>query len=234
LGVGSWAFCHVRYDRCVAHTRFLPAAALLLVIGGSAAAAYEATLGADAIAEAIRIGQSRIDRVRVDYYRAYRLDIRNPPVDYVELVTPFRRVVLAVEEQARLGGRSFRQQEARAVLAGHGNTLELFVELTFHPQNAYVGVPAYEVMLVRGSPEVALPPLVLQRVPRFGPRVDTGPTRSPYPAPSVPAGGQPTLGGTLVAKFDGARLDPRAPYDVVVREKEKELARATVDLASLR
>lgn len=43
-----------------------------------------------------------------------------------------------------------------------------------------------------------------------------------------------TLGGTLIAAFDGARIEPGAAYDVVVTEQGKELARAFVDLASLR
>jgi hypothetical protein len=42
------------------------------------------------------------------------------------------------------------------------------------------------------------------------------------------------LGGTVIASFDATRLDGRARYDVVVSERGKELARATVDLASLR
>jgi hypothetical protein len=218
----------------VAHTVLLRLAALLLVLSGGAAAAYDTAIGPDAIAEAIRIGQSRVDRARADYHRPYRITIARPPVDYVDVVTPFRRVVLAVEERVRLGGRAFRQQEAQAVLAGQGNILEVFIELTFHPQNAYVGVPAYEVTLGGGSPAVALPPTRVDRVPRSGPRFDAGPTRSPYPAPWLPSDGQPTLGGTLIASFAGARLDPRAGYDVVVTEKGKELARAFVDLASLR
>jgi len=208
--------------------------AAMLVIAAGRGAAYDTAIGAEAIAEAIRIGQSRIDRVRVDYHRAYRLDVRVPPVDYVELVTPFRRVVLAVEEREALGGRAFRQQEAQAVLAGHGQTLDVLVELTFHPQNAHVGVPAYEVLLASRPSGSLIRPRSLRRVPRFSPRLDSGPTRSPYPAPWVTASGQPTLGGTLVASFDGAPLDAQATYDVVVREKETELARATVALASLR
>ena len=219
----------------MSHTVLRRLAALLLVVSGGAAAAYDTPIGPDATAEAIRIGQWRTDRARADYHRAYRSTVARPPVDVVDVVTPFRRVVLAVEERVRLGGRAFRQQEAQAVLAGHGNMLDVVIELTFHPQNAYVGVPAYEVMLGRGSPAVVIPPARLQRVPRSGPRFDAGPTPSPYPAaPWLPSDGQPTLGGTVIASFDGARLDPRAAYDVVVTEKGKELARAFVDLASLR
>jgi enolase len=42
------------------------------------------------------------------------------------------------------------------------------------------------------------------------------------------------LGGTVIASFDATRIDQRARYDVVVSERRQELARTTVDLASLR
>jgi len=231
----------VRYDRLVALTVLRPLAALLVL--GGAAAAFDLALAPDAIAEAIRIGESRIERVRVQFHQRYRLRIGRAPVDAIDLVTPFRRVLIAVEEHQRLGGRPFRQQDAQGVLARHGPMLDVIVSLTFHPQNAYVGVPPYEVVLVRGSPAVPVPPVRIERVPRAGPRVQEGPTPSPYPGPSE---GPAMLGGTVIASFDATRLDPRGGYDVVVSEpgREKgaggrgntgtELARATVDLASLR
>jgi hypothetical protein len=226
----------VRYDGFVAHTVFRQLAALILAAAGGGAAAYDSAVATDAIAAAIRLGESRVERVRADFHTPYRIDVRRPPIDYVDLVTPFRRIVLAAEERMRAGGRAFRQQEAQAVLAVHGNTLEVFVELTFHPQNTYVGVPAYEVELRTRGPQVtALPPLRVERVPRSGPRLETGPTRSPYPtAPQLPAGGQPVVGGTVIASFDGSRLDPQGTYDLVIREGGKELARASVALASVR
>lgn len=213
----------------MAHTVLRPLAAVLLL--GGAAAAFEPTPGRDAIAEAIRIGESRIERARVQFHQPYNLRIGRAPVDTIDLVTPFRRLVIAVEEHLLLGARLFRQQDAQAVLARYGATLDAIVSLTFHPQNAYVAVPSYEVVLVRGSPAVPVPPARIERVPRAGPRLHAGPTASPYPGPSE---GQAMLGGTVIASFDATRLDAGGRYEVVVSEKGKELARATADLASLR
>ena len=42
------------------------------------------------------------------------------------------------------------------------------------------------------------------------------------------------LGGSVVASFDGAALDPRGTYVVLIRESGKDVAKATVDLARLR
>jgi hypothetical protein len=44
------------------------------------------------------------------------------------------------------------------------------------------------------------------------------------------------LGGTLVAAYDGTRLDPKGRYDVVVMDGDgrTELARSALDLAKMR
>ena len=148
-------------------------------------------------------------------------------------MTPFRRVELAVEERARIGERRFSQREALEALAEQGGRLTLLVELTFHPQNAYVGVPSYGVALAEVESADRVSPVDVQRVPRFGARVAG--TALPYPRAPVTAGGnQPMLGGTVIAAFEGARLDPRGAYDVVIEEAGKELARARIDLGRLR
>lgn len=221
---------HLRYDDLVTHTVLRPLAALLL-LAGSGAAAYEPTPGLAAVADAIRIGESRIERTRVQFHQPYRIRVGRAPVDTIDLVTPFRRLVIAVEQHMLQGARSFRQQDGQAVLAQHGPTLDVIVGLTFHPHNAYVGVPSYEVVLASGAPQVPVPPVRIERVPRSGPRVQAGPTSSPYPGPWD---GDAMLGGTVIASFDATRIDQRARYDVVVSERGKELARTTVDLASLR
>lgn len=218
----------------MAHTVCRPlTAALLLLAGGGAAAAYDATLGPDAIAEAIRIGQSRIERVRVDYHQPYRIDVGRAPVDYIDLVTPFRRVVLAAEERARQGDRRFGQREALGVLQEQRGRVTVFVELTFHPLNTYVGVPPYAVALAQaGSPE-RVTAIDTQRIPRFGPRLAGTPL--PFPqTPVLPSAGQPVLGGTLVAGFDSGRLDAAGFYDIVIEESGKALTRTAVDLGKLR
>jgi hypothetical protein len=57
----------------------------------------------------------------------------------------------------------------------------------------------------------------------------------PYPLPpGVPTGGEPLSGGTVIAGFDGKRLDSRAAYDVVIEESGKELARVRLELAAIR
>lgn len=201
----------------------------------AAVAAYERRPDLRGIEEAARIGQSRDEAVRLRFHQPYRLRVGRPPFDYIDVVTPFRRVELAAEERARTGDRLFRQRDGLDALSEHGDTVKLFVEATFHPQNNYVGVPAYAVKLAQ--PDAPSPILArdAQRIPRFGVRVGGGPVPLPYPIPpSLPSGGEPLVGGTIVTTFDGQRLDPLGVYDVVIEESGKELSRTRMDLGKLR
>ena len=107
---------------------------------------------------------------------------------------------------------------------------------------SYLGVPSYTVR-VRAGEAQEIPVRSVDRIPRYGARVNPFPLPYPYPAaPMPPAGSQPLLGGTLVASIDGRALSPTGRYDVVVGEKagggardgEKAVARLTINLATLR
>src|SRR6185503_18987767 len=99
-----------------------------------------------AIADAIAIGQSRIEVQRARFHQAYRIRVDRPPVDFIEVVTPFRRVVLGAEASAQAGTRVFGERDALAALAD-GNLLELIVDMTFHPLNTFQTIPSYDVAL---------------------------------------------------------------------------------------
>ena len=203
---------------------------LLLVLAAAAPAAYSPTLDQRAIDDAIAIGQSYSDSVRNRFHLTYRAHVARAPVDYIDVITPFRRVVLAAEDRARVGDRLLAQRDARAVIAQQGQAIDLAVELTFHPLNTYVGVPDYDVALEAGA--WVLRARRLERLSRFTPRV-TG-----VPLAGVGAGAtqgsQPLLGATVIARFERTDLDPLAGYDVVIREAGKELARGRIELGTLR
>lgn len=204
---------------------------LLTTVG---VAAYERSPDLRALTEAIAIGQARDQATRQRFHQPYLIRVGRPPIDYIDVVTPFRRVELASEERAQAGG-IFRQQEALSVLREHGDTLRLFLEATFHPQNTYVGVPAYTVTLAAIDMPLTIEPRDEQRIPRFAIRMDSGRPPLPYPLPpSLPTGGEPVVGGTVIVTFDSQRLDPAASYDVVIQEAGKELAKVRLDLARFR
>ena len=204
-----------------------------MLVTGAALGAYERTLDPGTLNQAISIGISGSESDRARFHRPYHLDVGRAPVDWIDVITPFRRVVLGAERHTRDGGRLYGQRDAMALLDAAPEQLDIVVELTFHPLNTYVGVPPYTVALVRGSDRVE--PGSLERVPRFGPRM-TG-TPLPYPfggGTRLPLGTEPLLGGTLAAHFSSAMLMPAGSYEVVVMEGEVELARAAVNLGALR
>ena len=205
----------------------------VLVVSASASA-VQMTLDTRAIGEAILIGQSRIDRERIRAHEPYRLKVARPPVDWVDVVTPFHRVMLAAEARARIGDRVFAQKEALAALAEAPNQIVLVVELTFHPLNTYVGVPAYTVTLA-GPKGTLHQPLRIDRYPRFQARTATPTPELPIAGGTPVVGrGDPVLGGTIVVPFNATGLDPAGLYEVVIGEAGKELARVSMDLAKLR
>ena len=214
-------------------TRGAPLLVLLLTV--ATASALELTLNPVAITAALSIGQSRLDREREAFHAPYRLAVNVPPIDYVDIITPFRRVALASEQRMRLGERSLSQRQAMELLATMPGLIEVVVQLTFHPMHALVRVPDYQVRLISpaGRP---IEPRSIDLVPRFGPRLDN----MPVPLPGTPTNNgaartaQPMLGGSVVAAFDGSTLDAKTAYQVAVLEQGKELARTRLDLGQLR
>lgn len=211
-------------------------ALLVLALAVGAAQAFQAaqrTLALRDIDEAILLGQTRIDADRARFHAPYRILVNQAPVDYVDVITPFRRVVLAADEQARFGNRSFGQRQALELLNAAGGQFDFVTELTFHPLNTFVTMPAYDVTLVKGGARTA--PTTLDRQPRFGARVEGLPPAVAVPGGLVPTrGAQPMLGGTVIARFAGDTVDVTGIQDLVISEQARELARVRIDLGRLR
>jgi hypothetical protein len=197
--------------------------------------AFEDQLTPEALSQAIAIGQTGIDARRVEFHKPYRLLIGTAPLDYVDVVTPFRRIALAAEARLRAGERLLGQRDAMAMLDENPDLVELRLELTFHPMNTFIGVPPYLVQLIAVASGQGVEPRSVDRLPRFGPRVGGQTPISPTQGVGLaPGPTQPLLGGTVVVAFDGRRLDQRGQYEVVIIENDKVVARAQLDLSALR
>lgn len=217
--------------KAVAHTALRVFLGVMLT--GGAIAGFEASLDLPLINEAMALGDSRIRSVRDRYHLPYRLTVAQPPIDFVEVVTPFRRIVQLVEQRSRSGAGSLGQPALITAIGDRINLLEIVVELTFHPMNRYVAVPLYVVELEPAAQRSRIASARTSRLPRFGARVDGMPPQTDRVPLNVPGLG-PMLGGTVVAGFDGLGLEPTGIYEIVVSEAGKELARTTVDLGNLR
>ncbi|HEY3160546.1 MAG TPA: hypothetical protein VGJ78_16385 [Vicinamibacterales bacterium] len=220
----------MRYHAGVGRTGLVLAA---LLVYGAAAGAFEQALDPRSLAEAIELGLSRIDDMRTRFHAAYRVEVNQPPVDTIDVVTPFRRIALDAEARTRAGERLYGQREALATLGDNPARVDLVVELTFHPLNNYVGVPDFTVALV--SPAGArIDPSAISRAPRFGPRLSS---TLPYPyltGGAGPQNGNSLTGGLVVAGFDGRALDPNGTYTILIRESGKDVAKASVNFGRLR
>ena len=205
------------------------------MLSGVTALAYEPTLDRRAIEEALALGQSRIESVRASFHRPYRIHVGRSPVDYIDIVTPFRRVEMEAESRGRNANRMLGQREAMEILGAAQDGVDAYLEMTFHPMHTYVGVPQYELRLILvGRPEAPpIEPREVQRIPRYGARIEGQPLPTPG-APALPPGREPMLGGTTVARFDGRLLDPKGVYDLVLNEAGKEIGRARIDFRALR
>ena len=209
-----------------------PALILASLLTVAAIHAAQLTLTPSEIEEAVRLGQTRITADRTRFHARYRVPVTQPPVDFIDVVTPFRRVVIAADERTRLGDRSFGQRQAIELLNAAGGRFDFVIELTFHPQNTFIAMPEYGVTLVKDGQRLALD---VARRPRFGARVEDLPAALPTPAGVIPRrGSEPMLGGTVIAQVDGAVLSGASSIDLVVSDGTSDVARAKIDLGSLR
>lgn len=209
--------------------------AATLSLASATLPAFVPTLDPQSIQQAIALGHSSLEGERRQFHQPYRVVASKPPVDFVDVVTPFRRVMMAAESRARQGDHRFGQRDAFELLATDGAHVTIRAELTFHPLNTFVIVPDYRVVLI-GRTQVPVTPSGSDRIARFGLRTSDD---LPAPAPGglttlTPGRSQPMLGATLLARFDHERMDPRGRYELVVTEAGRELARAPVDFARLR
>jgi len=201
-----------------------------LAWGAASPHAVQIELDRRAVEEAIYIGQSRIESERTRFHAPYRVRTAQPPIDWIDVITPFHRVELAAENNARRGGRTFSQQEAIAVMKDVVNQIDLLIEMSFHPLNTFVAVPLYQVQILLPDGR-RVEPKRIERFPRFGPRAESsGPA---LPGPQI-GGGQTVVGGTILAPMDGSAFDPNQRLDVVVLDGKAELARVALDLGKMR
>lgn len=205
-----------------------------LLLSPSGGDAVDLTLDLQTVTAAVLFGQSRADAERRRFHEPYRLLVRTGEIDLLDIVTPYRRVVLAAEDHVAIGDRQWGQRQALALLDATPQQIDLHVELTFHPLNVYVGVPDYRVAL--GTQDGRrIEPRSVALYSRFTPRLSDRPSVTPLPGAQLPPGkGQPLVGGTLVAGFDGRLLDPKGTYDAVITLNGKDITRTRIDLGKLR
>jgi hypothetical protein len=205
---------------------------MLSVVTATTIVAVQTDVGLDAIDEALMLIRSGSASELARFNEPYRVKVEKAPVDYLEVVTPFRRIVLSGSARAAAGDRSFGQRQAIDLLADGGGRMDVYAELTLNPLNTYIGVPEYVVALVNGSGR-RITASETTRLSRWMPRLPGPPAVPPFQAPTIPRG-SPLVGATVIAGFDLKALAPAATYEAVVELGGEELARVAVALGGMR
>ena len=213
--------------------RHAPLAAIIISVAGvTALAGVQTNVDLLAIDDALTLIRSGSQSELTRFNEPYRVKVEKAPVDYLEVVTPFRRIVLAGAAKTAVGDRSFGQRQAIDLLAEGGERLDIYAEVTLSPFNTFIGVPDYVMALVDQSGR-RLEATAITRLSRWTPRLPGPPAVPPFQMPTTPLG-SPLVGATVIAGFDLKTLVPDATYDVIVELGKDELVRAGVALGGMR
>lgn len=214
---------------------------LAVALGALApAGAVDAHLDPDGIDHAIIFARQATRDERRTFHDGYQR-LPGGAVRRISLVSEYRRVVLLVEEKMRLLDRNYGVRQMTQALTPWRGLVEVIVELQFHPQNNYVGVPLIDVLIVPldgpGNPAPRIPESSDRR-PRFGLFWDPPPMDAPwwpFPPPSIPVitGSEPMTGGWVHARFD-ARPLARGRHEIVVKDGATTMGREAFDFGAIR
>ena len=108
------------------------------------------------------------DASRAAFHAPYTVGVEDPLIERLEVVTEFRRFVLAAEDQLKAGnwmmargGFDPKGRTLKDVLRPLAGQVSIRARLRFHPQNNYVTLPAVDILL--GDP--TLLPIDASRAP---------------------------------------------------------------------
>lgn len=159
---------------------------------------------------------------RTRFHAAYIIPINDPTVERLEVITPFRRLVLITEERTRLGDWLFSHsgfRDPKAAIQPWRGRLSVVATLRFHPQNTFGDIPPYEIVV--GGAGGPLRPLDVIRT-----------------SITAPLSGRPgdfftaLIGAALESVFDAAAVGQIVRPVTVVLEG-KTVAGAAIDFARL-
>lgn len=169
------------------------------------------------IERALAIGRDReVERTR--FHKPYIVTPNDATVARVEVITEFRRYVLATEDHIRRGIHSFAHsvRSAQEAVGPWQRRVSIVAHLRFHPLNTYIGIPKIDITLLGASGELR-PIGILSDQPY-----------SPSAAPGQPA---PILGAIIEAVFD-AELVGQYRRSAIIRMDGKELTRVEFDFGA--
>jgi hypothetical protein len=181
------------------------------------AAALLLMIGPEELQRALTIGGGTAAE-RGRFHARYTFAGNDPTIQTIEVLTEFRRVVVAAEDHILHGDHMFSARQASVLTAPWRGKVTIVVRARFHPQNVYMSVPSYRIEV---GP-LALAPLDVRLTPEFM-----------QAAPNQRSGTvTPLVGGLVEADFDVNEIGQSTQVVRVTLDK-KQLARVTIDFSRL-
>ncbi len=194
------------------------AAAMLAAPSVEVAAITEKLTDQD-IARAFNLANSG-DAQRARFHAPYIVQIADPLIEQLEVISEFRRFVLAAEEEIKggnwvlgRGGYDSKGRSLKDLLRPMTGQVTVRARLRFHPLNNYYVVPPVDIFL--GDP--TLLPLSATRTPSYAPK-------------SKPGNVLVILGATVDISFNAPTIEDRV-LPIRIMMEGTEVARAQVDFS---
>ena len=137
----------------IRNTRLTIAVAAAFLLAPAPIAALTEVLAESDIAQALNVANGS-EASRTLFHAPYILQVDDPIVEHLELITEFRRFVLAAEDQVKAGnwmmargGFDPKGRTLKDLLRPLGGQVSIRARLRFHPQNSYVTLPAFDILL---------------------------------------------------------------------------------------
>ena len=193
--------------------------ALFLVARAQAAPVTEVLTDRD-IANAYNIANGS-DATRTIFHAAYRIPAADLTIEQFEVITEFRRFVLAAEEAMKSGnwmmargGMDAKGRSLKDHLRSLAGQVSIRARVRFHPLNSYTTPPPLDILV--GEPTL----LALNAV------------RTPHVTTGEP-GARDVITGATIETFVNAPTIADRPLPVRLVFEGKELARAEVDFSRI-
>jgi hypothetical protein len=200
--------------------RSLPFVAAALLLMPAPVSAVTEVLSDREIAHALSIANGS-DATRALFHAHYLIAVDDPLIEHLEIITEFRRFVLAAEDELKSGnwtmargGYDSKGRTLKDLLAPLVGQVSIRARLRFHPHNSYVTLPAFDILL--GAP--TLLPINAVRTPHI--------TRA-----NGEPGTRDVIDGATVEVFYNAPTIADRTLPVRLVFEGKELARVSVDFS---
>lgn len=163
------------------------------------------------------------DAARAAFHAAYLINVADPVIEQLEVVTEFRRFVLSAEDQLKAGnwmmargGFDPKGRTLKDILGPLSGQVSIRARLRFHPQNNYATLPAFDILL--GDP--TLLPLNAVRTPHL------------TPATGEPGTRDVINGATIEIFYNAPTVDDRV-LPVRIVSEGREQTRVSVDFSRI-